>query len=68
MAQSNMMRTVGLALEGGGYRGMYTAGVLDVWMEHGLTCDHMVGVSAGARLDAPFATTRHIVPISAMRV
>ena len=26
MAQSNMTRTVGLALEGGGYRGMYTAG------------------------------------------
>ena len=48
MAQSNMTSTVGLALEGGGYRGMYTAGVLDVWMEHGLTCDHMVGVSAGA--------------------
>ena len=35
MAQPNMTRTVGLALEGGGYRGMYTAGVLDVWMEHG---------------------------------
>lgn len=48
MAQPTMTRTVGLALEGGGYRGMYTAGVLDVWMEHGLTCDHMVGVSAGA--------------------
>ena len=25
MAQSNMTSTVGLALEGGGYRGMYTA-------------------------------------------
>ena len=25
MTQSNMTRTVGLALEGGGYRGMYTA-------------------------------------------
>lgn len=48
MAQPDTTRTVGLALEGGGYRGMYTAGVLDVWMEHGLTCDHMVGVSAGA--------------------
>ena len=53
MAQPDTTRTVGLALEGGGYRGMYTAGVLDVWMEHGLTCDHMVGVSAGA----PLATT-----------
>ena len=48
MTQPNTTHTVGLALEGGGYRGMYTAGVLDVWMEHGLTCDHMVGVSAGA--------------------
>ena len=48
MAQPDTTHTVGLALEGGGYRGMYTAGVLDVWMEHGLTCDHMVGVSAGA--------------------
>ena len=37
MAQSTMTRTVGLALEGGGYRGMYTAGVLDVWMEHAIT-------------------------------
>ncbi len=46
MAQPETSHTVGLALEGGGYRGMYTAGVLDVWMEHGLTCDHMVGVSA----------------------
>ena len=48
MALPKTAHTVGLALEGGGYRGMYTAGVLDVWMEHGLTCDHMVGVSAGA--------------------
>lgn len=48
MAQPETSRTVGLALEGGGYRGIYTAGVLDVWMERGLTCDHMVGVSAGA--------------------
>lgn len=38
----------GLALEGGGYRGLYSAGVLDVWMEHGFCCSHMVGVSAGA--------------------
>ncbi len=29
---------------------MYTAGVLDVWMEHGLTCDHMVGVWRARRL------------------
>lgn len=40
--------TAGLVLEGGGYRGLYTAGVLDVWMEEGIAFDHVVGVSAGA--------------------
>lgn len=38
----------GLVLEGGGVRGIYTAGVLDVFMEHGLTFDGLIGVSAGA--------------------
>ena len=28
--------TAGLVLEGGGMRGLYTAGVLDVFMEHGV--------------------------------
>ena len=41
------MRT-GLVLEGGGMRGIYTAGVLDVFMEHGITFDGVIGVSAGA--------------------
>lgn len=40
--------TAGLVLEGGGMRGLYTAGVLDVFMEHGTEFDHAVGVSAGA--------------------
>lgn len=38
----------GLVLEGGGVRGIYTAGVLDVFMEEGLTFDGVIGVSAGA--------------------
>lgn len=38
----------GLVLEGGAMRGMYTAGVLDVFMEHGITFDGVIGVSAGA--------------------
>ena len=37
-----------MVLEGGGFRGMYTAGVTDVWMERGITATHTVGVSAGA--------------------
>ncbi len=38
----------GLILEGGAMRGMFTAGVLDVMMEHTITFDGIVGVSAGA--------------------
>lgn len=39
---------VGLVLEGGAMRGMYTAGVLDIFMEQGINVDCIVGVSAGA--------------------
>lgn len=39
---------IGLVLEGGGMRGIYTAGVLDVFLEHGITFDGVIGVSAGA--------------------
>src|SRR5574344_840462 len=38
----------GLVLEGGGMRGMFTAGVMDVFMEKNLSFDGMIGVSAGA--------------------
>lgn len=39
---------VGLVLEGGGFRGIYTSGVLDYFMEQGLYLPHVYGVSAGA--------------------
>lgn len=38
----------GLILEGGAMRGIYTAGVLDVLMEHAIAADGVIGVSAGA--------------------
>ena len=38
----------GLVLEGGAMRGMFTCGVLDVFMEQGVTFDGAIGVSAGA--------------------
>ena len=38
----------GLILEGGAMRGLFTAGVIDVMMENGITYDGLVGVSAGA--------------------
>lgn len=41
---------IGLVLEGGAMRGMFTAGVLDVLMRAQVECDAMIGVSAGAAL------------------
>ena len=38
----------GLVIEGGGVRGIYAAGVLDVFMEQDLSFDGVIGVSAGA--------------------
>ena len=38
----------GLVLEGGDMRGLWTAGVTDVMMEHGIRPDGLIGVSAGA--------------------
>lgn len=38
---------IGLVLEGGGMRGLYTAGVLDVMMEHQWMPDVVCGTSAG---------------------
>ena len=38
----------GLVLEGGGMRGLFSAGVMDVMMEDGIRFDGIIGVSAGA--------------------
>ena len=38
----------GLVLEGGAMRGLFTAGVMDVMMEHSISFDGAIGVSAGA--------------------
>lgn len=38
----------GLIMEGGAMRGMYTAGVIDVFMENNIVFDGAIGVSAGA--------------------
>ncbi len=42
------MNKIGLVLEGGAMRGMYTAGVIDVMLEKGIEVDKIIGVSAGA--------------------
>jgi len=38
----------GLVLEGGAMRGLFSAGVFDVWLEAGVEFDSIIGTSAGA--------------------
>ncbi|OGX68605.1 MAG: patatin family protein [Paenibacillus sp. RIFOXYA1_FULL_44_5] len=42
------MEKIGLVLEGGGMRGVYSAGVLDYLLEQDLHFPYVIGVSAGA--------------------
>lgn len=42
------MNNVGLVLEGGGMRGLYTCGVLDYFMDRDLYFNYIIGVSAGS--------------------
>lgn len=40
--------SIGLVLEGGGMRGVFTCGVLDYLMDHNIRFPYTIGVSAGA--------------------
>lgn len=42
------MSKIGLVLEGGGMRGLFTAGVLDSFLSENIEFDEVIGVSAGA--------------------
>lgn len=42
------MSKIGLVLEGGSMRGMFTAGVLDTFIDENIDVDGIIGVSAGA--------------------
>lgn len=50
------MHKIGLVMEGGAMRGLFTAGVIDVWMEHDLKFDSVTGVSAGATFGCNYLT------------
>lgn len=47
-----------LLLEGGGMRGLFTAGVLDVFLENEISFDATVGVSAGAAFGCNLKSTQ----------
>ncbi len=50
------MNRTGLVLEGGGMRGVYTAGVLEFFLEQELYIPHVTGVSAGASIGASYVS------------
>lgn len=47
-AESYRQGAVGLVLEGGGMRGVFTSGVLDCFLDHDITFPYCASVSAGA--------------------
>jgi len=53
------MEKVGLVLQGGGMRGIYTAGVLDYFMEQNLYVPYVIAVSAGACNGAAYLARQH---------
>lgn len=48
------MKSVGMVLEGGAMRGIYTMGVLDTLLENKIEVDGIIGVSAGALFGANY--------------
>lgn len=57
--QTQESKLTGLVCEGGGMRGIYVAGVLDVLGEKGLKFDGVAGVSAGAIHASSFLSGQH---------
>ncbi len=55
----NINNKIGLVLEGGGMRGMYTAGVLDLFIEENIWPDGIIGVSAGAIHGSSYLANQH---------
>ena len=48
------MSKIGLVVEGGGMKCAYSAGVLDAFLDHQITFDYCIGVSAGSANTASF--------------
>ena len=53
----------GLIMEGGAMRGMFTCGVIDVFLEQGIAFDGAAGISAGASLGCNFKSRQIGRPI-----
>jgi len=51
---SKKIRNTGLVIEGGGMRGLFTAGVLDYFLQNKFSIPYVIGVSAGASMGASY--------------
>lgn len=58
-----MKQKLGLVMEGGAMRGLFTAGVIDVFMEHDIRTDGVIGVSAGATFGCNYLTKQKGRPL-----
>lgn len=52
----------GIVLEGGAFRGLFTAGALDCLMDNQIVFDYVVGVSAGAGNAVNYLAGQKVVP------
>lgn len=48
-----------LVLEGGGFRGIFTAGILDAFLKEGIHFPYMIGVSAGAAYGVSYVSGQY---------
>ena len=58
-----MKEKLGLVMEGGAMRGLFTAGVIDVFLEQGIQTDGAIGVSAGATFGCNYLTQQKGRPL-----
>ncbi len=49
----------GLVLEGGSRKGLFTAGIIDAFLDNNVHFDYVIGVSAGAHAAINFITEQH---------
>jgi predicted patatin/cPLA2 family phospholipase len=56
---SSELLNYGLVLEGGGLRGLYTSGVIDMFLEQGIEFPFVIGVSAGAGYGCSFVSKQY---------
>ena len=59
MSKEEKSIKTGLVMEGGGLRSLFTCGVIDVFMEEGITFDGAIGVSAGAGFGINLKSRQH---------